>query len=149
MRVKEIKKEFNDIYFICIVRNPYAQVEGIIRRNNSTAEDAAKFAINCLKYQKENIEKESNLLFFSYEELCEEREKTVKRMVDFLPELNDININTLFKAHNFKTTENMAITNLNKEKIAKLSSKQLDIINTIFKKNKSLLNYFNYSIIEG
>ena len=43
----------------------------------------------------------------------------------------------------------MAITNLNDEKIAKLSNKQLHIINSIFKKDHELLSYFNYSIIEG
>jgi hypothetical protein len=149
MRVKEIKKEFTNLYFICMVRNPYAQVEGIIRRNNATLEYAADFAINCLRYQKENIEQENNLLFFSYEQLCEDKEKTIKRIIDFLSELNDINGNTLFKAHNFKTTESMAITNLNDEKIAKLSSKQLSVINSIFKKDIELLSYFNYSIIEG
>ena len=149
IRVKEIKKEFNEIYFICMVRNPYAQVEGIIRRNNSSAEDAANFAIKCLKYQKENIEQENNLLFFSYEQLCEEKQTILKKIINFLPELNDININILFNAHNFKTTESMAITNLNKEKITKLSSKQLNIINTIFKKDRELLNYFNYPIIES
>ena len=132
-----------------MVRNPYAQVEGIIRRNNATLEYAANFAINCLKYQKENIEQGNDILFFSYEQLCEDKEKTIKRIIDFLPELNDINGNTLFKAHNFKTTESMAITNLNEEKIAKLYSKQLNVINSIFKKDIELLNYFNYSIIES
>ena len=74
---------------------------------------------------------------------------SIKQITDFLPKLNDINSNTLFKAHNFKTTESMAITNLNKEKIAKLSNKQLHIIKSIFKKDHALLSYFNYSIIEA
>jgi len=149
MRVKEIKEEFNNIYFICMVRNPYAQIEGIIRRNDSTAEDAARFAINCLEYQKKNIEREESLLFFSYEQLCEDKEATINKITKFLPEINDLNANTLFKAHNFKTKKRMAITNLNKEKIDKLSNKQLDVINSIFNKNIELLEYFNYSIIES
>ena len=56
MRVKEIKKYFNPISFICIVRNPYAQCEGIMRRNKQSAESAARFTLKCLKYQKSNIE---------------------------------------------------------------------------------------------
>ena len=55
MRVKDIKEVFNPIMFICMVRNPYAQAEGIIRRNKATPEYAAKFALKCLKYQKQNL----------------------------------------------------------------------------------------------
>ena len=50
IRVQSIKKTFQNSYFICIVRNPYAQVEGIMRRNNASAEYAANFSIKCLKY---------------------------------------------------------------------------------------------------
>ena len=37
----------------------------------------------------------------------------------------------------------------NDEKIAKLSRKQLTVVNSIFKKDIELLSYFNYSIVEG
>lgn len=148
MRVDAIKKEFENISFICMVRNPYAQVEGIIRRNNASAENAANFAIQCLKYQKLNIEKERNLLFFTYEQLCEDQETTIKKIIEFIPELFDIKTNILFNAHNYKTKGSMSITNLNTEKISKLSSNQLDTINLIFKKHTALLKYFNYPIIE-
>ena len=39
-------------------RNPYAHVEGIIRRNSATTEYAARFALKCLRYQKRNKENE-------------------------------------------------------------------------------------------
>lgn len=149
MRVVAIKKEFKNSYFVCMVRNPYAQVEGIIRRNGATTEYAANFAIKCLKYQQKNIEQEANLLFFTYEQLCEDKTKTIEQLIHFIPELSDIQVNAQFKAHNFKTKGSMSITNLNDEKIAKLSSKQLDTINTIFRENSALLDYFNYRIIEN
>ena len=63
MRVKKINHHFENSSFICMVRNPYAQCEGIIRRNGKSAEFAAKFALNCLRYQKENIEKKLNDIY--------------------------------------------------------------------------------------
>jgi len=147
LRVKEIKNTFLPASFICIVRNPYAQCEGIMRRNNISAEEAAKFSIHCLMYQKNNIENEKELLFFTYEELCDNTEKIINKIKNFLPELNDINIKRKFSAHNFKGKRKMRITNLNNEKIKKLTIEDITIINNIFSKNKELLEYFNYSII--
>ena len=147
IRVQSIKKTFQNSYFICIVRNPYAQVEGIMRRNNASAEYAANFSIKCLEYQKYNIEKEKNLIFFNYEDLCDNTKQVASKIINFLPEINNLNIDTLFKAHNFKTKNKMAIKNLNKEKIEKISKKDLAIINKIFQKNIKLLKYFNYNII--
>ena len=147
MRVNDIKKFFNPISFICMVRNPYAQCEGIIRRNGKSAEFAAKFSLKCLQYQKANIKMEKNLLFFTYEELCENKNQVVNKISSFIPELKDIKSEQKFKAHNFKTNDKMEITNLNNEKITKLTEEQLNIINSYFKQEEELLNYFNYTII--
>jgi len=149
MRVNDIKEIFKPSLFICMVRDPYAQCEGIIRRNGKPADFAAKFALDCLKYQKENIENEKNLILFSYEDLCEDKEGVVKKIINFIPELSDIKSNQKFKAHNFKTSGEMEITNLNAEKIAKLTTEQLGTINSYFDKETELLEFFNYSIIES
>ena len=147
LRVKEIKNTFLPVSFICMVRDPYAQCEGIMRRNNVSAEEAAKFSIHCLMYQKNNIENEKKLLFFTYEDLCDNTEKIIERIQNLLPELNDINIKKNFSAHNFKGKRKMRITNLNNEKIKKLTIEDITSINHVFSKNKNLLEYFNYSII--
>ena len=147
MRTKDIKEVFNPISYICMVRNPYAQCEGIIRRNGKSAEFAAKFALKCLQYQKSNIESEKNLLFFTYEELCENKSQVVNNIISFMPNLKDIKSEQKFKAHNFKTKEKMEIINLNSQKISKLTKEQLNEINSHFKKEEELLNYFNYTII--
>ena len=147
MRVSEIKKVFDNIYFLGMVRNPYAQVEGIIRRNNATTEYAAQFALKCLRFQKKNKEFEINSLFITYEELCDNKEEVVGKIKLFIPELGDIDSDLEFSAHNFKTDGKMKIQNLNNEKIKKLSKNQLALINSYFNKEVELLNYFGYSII--
>ena len=55
IRTDEISKAFNRVYYICMVRNPYAQVESIMRRNYQDARSAAEFTIRCLNYQYKNM----------------------------------------------------------------------------------------------
>ena len=146
-RALNIEKEFKNAHFICLVRNPYAQAEGIIRRNNASAEYAANFALKCLEYQKENIEKLENIIIISYEELTKNHRETKNKLISFLPELSDINTEMRFSAHNIRGARNMKITNLNEEKIKKIEKNNLAIINSIFKQKSDLLNYFNYKIL--
>tara|TARA_B100002052_G_scaffold269386_1_gene268741 strand:- start:2780 stop:3592 length:813 start_codon:yes stop_codon:yes gene_type:complete len=147
MRVSDIKKVFDNVCFLSMVRNPYAQVEGIMRRNGADADYAAKFALKCLRYQKRNNEKEKNILLISYEDLCDDTQNSIKKIKDFIPIIGEIKADIEFSAHNFKTKGKMKIQNLNKEKIEKISSKDLKVINAHFEGEKDLLNYFGYSII--
>ena len=146
-RAKNIEKEFPNAKFICLVRNPYAQIEGKIRRHGTSAKEAAELSIQYLKYQKKNIEELNNTLLISYEGLTENKENKKKAIITFLPELCDINTELEFSAHNLRAENNMRITNLNTEKISKLTKEDLTIINIVFKKEESILNYFNYQII--
>jgi len=148
MRVREIRKVFDNIIFLAMVRNPYAQVEGIIRRNQATVEYAAEFSLKCLRYQRRNKENEDDILFISYEDLCDNTEMTMAKIKKHIPELGFINFDLEFSAHNFKTSKRIKIQNFNNEKISKISSEQLKVINSYFKKEEELLNYFGYSIIE-
>tara|TARA_B100000700_G_scaffold311037_1_gene392351 strand:+ start:841 stop:1662 length:822 start_codon:yes stop_codon:yes gene_type:complete len=146
MRVDEIQKVFSPIKYMCMVRNPYAQVEGLMRRNSQDAKSAAKFAIKCLYYQSKN-KKRANTLFFTYEQLCDNPQEVFKKIIEFIPELEDLNMDIELTAHNFKTKDKMKMVNLNHEKISKISEKDLKIINSIFKKNEDLVLEFGYKII--
>ena len=80
--------------------------------------------------------------------MCDNKEESIEKIKEFIPELGTINFDLEFSAHNFKTDGKMKIQNLNDEKINKLSSAQIKVINSCFKKEEELLNYFGYSIIE-
>ena len=147
IHLNDIQKVFEESYFIIMVRNPYAQAEGIIRRNKTTADYAAQFVLKCLKYQKRNIDKKYRGIFFTYEELCDHPSSVLNKLTDFLPELSDINIHAKFKAHNFKTKNKMTVQNLNEEKINRLTKDQIEKINSYFGKEKHLLDFFNYEIL--
>ncbi len=146
MRVDEIEKVFSPIKYMCMVRNPYAQVEGLMRRNKQDAKSAAEFAIKCLYYQSKN-RKRDNILFFTYEQLCDNGEEISQRMIKFMPELSDLDMNIELTSHNFKSKGKMKKVNLNDEKIAKISETDFEIINSIFEKDKDILTEFGYKII--
>ena len=148
MRVDEIEKVFSPIKYMCMVRNPYAQVEGLMRRNKQDAKSAAEFAIKCLYYQSKNRKRE-NILFFTYEQLCDNRQEISQRMIEFIPELSDLDMNIDLTSHNFKKKGKMKMANLNDEKIAKISETDFEIINSIFEKDKDLLKEFGYKIINN
>ena len=80
--------------------------------------------------------------------MCDSTEQVIKNINSFIPELGKVNTELEFSAHNFKTEGKMKIQNLNDEKIKKLSKKDIGIINTFFKKEEELLQFFGYSIIE-
>ena len=96
---------------------------------------------------QKNQENEKNILLISYEDLCDHKEFSVQRIQEFVPEIGDLKSDLEFSAHNFKTKGKMKVQNLNTEKINKLSSEDIKIINSYFKKEESLLKYFGYSII--
>lgn len=148
LRAKSISSIFKPSKFIISCRNPYAQCESIINRNNSTPEYAANFAISCLRHQKKNIEYfENNSLFIPYEEITENIDRFKQKMINFLPEIKDMSVSHKVKAHN-QSGKPINLRNLNNDKIKKISKNDLEIINSIFMEHKKLLNYFNYNIIE-
>ena len=131
IRSKSIAKIFNPSYFIIFYRNPYSHCESLIRRHNSKPSSAAEFAIKSLEYQIQNISELDNAIHFSYELLTEQTELAIDLMKKMLNELFDIQYKQKFSAHNYMSKK-MEITNLNKDKISKLTNAQLNEINTVF-----------------
>lgn len=146
-RAKNINEVFNNAKYICLIRNPYAQIQSNIRRYNSNIIVATKKYLNYLKFQKDNIENLENILIITYEELTNSPLKTKDKIRIFLPKLNDINIKKKFNAHNMLKENEMRITNLNNKSIETLTKKQIITISKILNKNQDLIKYFNYSIL--
>ncbi|MFL2574425.1 MAG: sulfotransferase [Flavobacteriales bacterium] len=146
-RANNIDKVFNNSKYICLTRNPYAQIQSNIRRYNTDIELATEKYISYLKFQKKNIETLKNTLVVSYEELADNPSKTKEKISVFLPLLEDIKTNLRFNAHNMHQKKQMGITNLNQESIKALSNAQINSINTILNKEEDLINYFNYTIV--
>ncbi len=80
--------------------------------------------------------------------MCDNKSESIAKIESFITELGSFNSVLEFSAHNFKTDGKMKIQNLNPEKIKKLSSEQLQVINSYFKQEEEVLKYFGYAIIE-
>ena len=86
--VDQLAENFKGAKFIFMTRNPYAVVEGLLRKSARSSwcretdpsdlfKIAANHVINCLKYQRHNIEIWNERgVFFTYEQMCENPEKS-------------------------------------------------------------------------
>ena len=146
IRADKIELHFEPSYFIIFYRNPYAHCESLIRRRQFTTARAARFAINCLKYQKKNASTLKRSILISYESLTNNKEDTLRRLSEFLPELSDMDFYRKFTSHNFMS-QNLEITNLNDKKIDKLTIKEIEEINSVFLEEVKLINDFGYEIL--
>lgn len=146
VRAKSLEDNFEPAYFIIFHRNPYAHCESLIRRNGTLPVNAANFAVKCLLYQKKNLELISNKIQISYEYLTDNPNDSVMKINRFVPEIGDINTNQKFSALNYMRKK-MEIRNLNAEKINKLSFSQIKEINSVFIKNKEVIDFFNYELL--
>jgi len=148
VRTNQLEEWFSPSFYIIMVRDPYAHIEGLVRRNKISIEAATEFAVKCLKFQKNNVEILQNKVVFKYEEMVEDPELVRNKIVDLLPDLGDIYIKDKYKAHNYKK-EVIGLTNLNQDKINKFSKNELKQINNILKLHEQTLGYFGYKLISA
>ena len=148
IRTNAIAEHFSPVYFLLMVRNPYALCEGLIRRNNLKARDAAEFTVRCLKQQAENVEKLDNILCFTYEELVANPESISRKIQSFIPQIGELKYTQRFKVHSIDGRIERGIVDLNTKKIQNLSVNQLKQINSVLRENSNLMNYWGYEYYE-
>lgn len=151
LRAQMYEKNFPNAYFMIMVRNPYAVVEGILRRchKRRPVAECTKHWIDTSRKQIENIEVLENNVWFTYEDLCD-RPKIVKPKIDaFMPEISDINLRKKLKTHSQLRGGKFFSppVNLNKIQIKRLTADDIKIINTYLEKNLDLLEFFGYKLI--
>lgn len=161
IRARAINRVFENSLFLITIRNPYAQIEGFLRRDwpfgaygpqtsegdKPTAVQAAEFWVKCAHYQKLNLESLENTCFFSYEDLTDNTEATVSKIMAFLPNVADLSSDATFTAHNVTGSPVAGLVNLNESKINNLSGNQLASINSVLEHHVDLLRYFGYELI--
>lgn len=142
---EQIERVFHPSYFLCLVRNPYAHCEGLMRRTGFTAERAAEFALECLSLQKQNLESLENTHLVRYEDLTDRPRQTIATIEEWLPELARLRVSGTFSSYN-STGTSLPITNLNADKIARIAARDLVTINRVFAAEENLLAYFDYVV---
>lgn len=145
----EIEKAFTPAYFIAMMRDPYAFCEGRRRRHpESHIKVSAEFWADCANYQIRNIERLERITFFRYEDFAERPMDIRSQILDFMSELEDIDITKSFKARSIGRSRELAIQNLNREKIDRLSTRDIRDVNSVLRRHDHLMDYFGYGYLE-
>jgi hypothetical protein len=153
MLADELRRHFAGTRFLIMVRNPYAAVEGIVRRRrrsastdrDNLAEIAARHLLFCLERQKENAERHHDIaLSFTYEQMCGDPAGISHRIVEFLPQLSDLDLE---RRQLVKQTYDEPLRNMNDEQIARLSEADISQASVVFAERRDLLDHFGYELI--
>ena len=152
--VGELARHFANPKFLFMVRNPYAVCEGICRnlrrsrvaRGRDLPAAAARHVVNCLDYQRRNIETHAERgVFFTYEEMCDEPEAVEGKIRALVPELDDLRLRQRLVV---KGRYHEMLTNMNERQIARLDAGEIEAFNRVFRPRRDLLDHFGYRILE-
>lgn len=147
IRAQEILAHFRPVKFVVMVRNPYAQTEGLMRRNHWNVNRAAHFSATCLGAQLRNARELSEALVLTYESLVADPAQACRQLAGFLPELGDMDHAASFEVHSIDGTLNRPIIELNAKKIAALSTDTLDSITRIFDQHRETIEHWGYELL--
>ena len=155
----ELARHFANPKFLFMVRNPYAVCEGICRnlrkaswaRGRDLPAAAARHMVNCLDYQRRNVETHGERgVFFTYEAMCDAPEAVEAKIRALVPELDDLRLRQRLpvKYGRGKPAYYEVLTNMNARQIARLDAAQIASFNRVFEKRRDLFEHFGYEIME-
>lgn len=134
-QIEEHFEQFGEVYFLIMIRNPYA-----------TRWIQESSWVRFAEEQKYNIETLKNTCWFTYEDLVSHREVVVDKLNNFLPEFSE-------DEFNFET-DHIEHFNRNDNRCKKISKRFLHRIedkeekNELLRDNKHLLDFFGYDYID-
>lgn len=150
VRARQIEAAFPNSHFLVSIRDPYAQVEGLLRRGwHPSATSAAEFWVKTAQAQVENLAQLQRTLFFTYEELTDRTGEVVRRLIEFLPQLGAIDSGARFSAHNITGGELRGLQNLNATKLKNLTAAQIGEVTRVLAPHSALLERFGYRLLEA
>lgn len=153
LRAQMYEKHFPNAYFMIMVRNPYAVIEGILRRHNKKRplDQATQHWIYTSRKTIENLEVLKHSVWFKYEDLCDRPKIVTAKIKEFMPELHDIDLRKRLRTHSqLKGGAFMsAPINLNNMQIKNLSKGEIKKIGEQLANNTDLMEFFGYEIIEA
>lgn len=148
IRTRELLAHFRPARFVIMVRNPYAQSEGLMRRNDWPARRAANFAMMCLRTQLQNRRQLEHAAVLTYESLVRDPAGACAELAAFMPELSDMDAGASFEVHSIDGTLKRPITDLNARKIAGLTADALATLNEVFSAERETLDAWGYELLD-
>ena len=124
IRARLLQENFEDAYFILMVRNPYVVSEGIRRRWGYPIQRAAEHWVRATSAQIDNLGFLKKRILIKYEDLCSNPDEARSSLKRFLTELNDLNFRENISgthAIGSLNKKKMGLTNFNKRQLENLS----------------------------
>jgi hypothetical protein len=146
LRADQLAHAFPSATFLVLMRDPYAVVEGELRRNQQPdAAAAASFWIRCAARQRQTLERwPGRSLLVRYEDFTTDPQKFRLRLLSFLPVLGNIELAVRGESRNVRGVTLREIVNLNAEKIARLDDSQRVAVAGVLAQHEDLCRYFGY-----
>ena len=161
IRAQKIEAAFEPAYFIVMMREPYAHIEGLARRSSVPPLDlpknagraqaiarAAEVWLHFAKTQKITIAERENITWLTYERLTQAPADIAAQLREFLPELGALDTSARFGVHSIEGTKARGIEDLNAPKRRLLTRADFEIINGVLAGHEDLLSYFGYEMRE-
>jgi Sulfotransferase family len=146
-RASMLQKHFENSFFILMQRNPYAVAEGIRRRAQLSIERCIRHWICCAQQQMRNEKILHQAIKLNYEELSECPDTCRQRVVNFMPELGDLDIRQDVAVHSVEGHLRQAIRNYNQKQIALLSKEDFADINRHLDQVPEVMAHFGYQFL--
>jgi len=147
VRAFEIEKFFSPCYFIATMRNPYAFCEGHRRRDRNDIAACAQAWVSHATYQVQSIKGLKNISYFKYEDFADNPAAIKVQILNFMPELKDINIKESFNARSMRGRGYLPIRNFNQEKIDRLAPTDIRKISAVLRQYEHLMSFFEYEYL--
>ncbi len=148
-RASMLQKHFPESSFILMQRNPYAVAEGIRRRAKLSLERCIQHWIRCARQQMRNEKILRRAIKMNYEELSEQGEACRQRVIQFMPELSDLDVGRDVEVHSLDGRVRQPIVNYNEKQIALLSPENIAEINRHLDQIPEIMAHFGYEYIRG
>lgn len=149
----QLAAHFPATSFLIMVRDPYAALEGIVRRRRGGRDEAdgadlptiaARHLVTCFEAQRANIARlGSSAIFFTYEELCAGPQQIAHRIAQLVPELDDLDLTQRIAV---KGLYDEGLRNMNADQISRLSRAAAAQATAVFAAHEDLLAGFGYRL---
>ena len=144
VRMEWLQQAFPKSYFIGVVRNGYAVVEGIRRKGHKTVERGARHWNLANKIMMQDAENIDNFIEVRYEDLAAKKVEVLDQLSAFTGANADRLKAAMEKNFGFATIrgeERLPVHDLNAESIAKLTAQD---VKSIRAEAAEMLDYFGY-----
>ena len=156
----QLVRHFANAKFLFMVRDPYAVCESISRAyrtfygmdayralgppaGRSVETAAARHIVNCLLWQRRNIDAYGNRgTFFTYETMCDEPAGVEAQIQRLVPAIDDLKLNQRLDVKRYDER----LKNMNARQIESLTETQLTDINAVFEPHREVIEHFGYAL---